>query len=448
MIERIRDFQRFVAERVSDRNVPTRHGVARLVDVFPAVYDANYLSVEGAAAPAAVLAEEAESVMEHCPHRRLSVEGGGAGLADELAMLGFDLSTHLVLAHRREPDRLVDTSVVHEVTLETVEPAHTAATLSEPWGERWIAEQLNGVKRRVVEALPTRFFAAVVGDEIAGYCELRERGGVAQIEDVEVLEPYRGRGLGRAIVQRAVEEGRRSNEVVWLEALADDWPRELYAKLGFDAVDRRDVYTRLPHPLTRLRLRTPRLELRLATVAELRELYRVAEAGIHDRAEMPFGVPWTDTLGEESFLAYHRDTLAAFEAHEWRLNLVAFHGGRPVGSQGLAATDFAHSRTVQTGSWLGREWQGRGLGTEMRAGILVLAFDGLGAERAESGAFAHNLQSLGVSRRLGYTAVGTRMLAPRGVPAEHVDLELRRGSFTSPVAVELEGLEHVRALFG
>ena len=34
--------------------------------------------------------------------------------------------------------------------------------------------------------------------------------------------------------------------------------------------------------MTRLRIRTPRLELRLATVAELRELYRVAEAGVHD----------------------------------------------------------------------------------------------------------------------------------------------------------------------
>ena len=54
------------------------------------------------------------------------------------------------------------------------------------------------------------------------------------------MTAYRGRGLGRAIVQHALEEARRDHDVVFLDALADDWPRRLYAKLGFGAVDRRD----------------------------------------------------------------------------------------------------------------------------------------------------------------------------------------------------------------
>ncbi len=91
MVDRIREFQRLLAERVSDRNVPTAHGVARLVDEFRDVYDANYLSVDGAAAPAAVLDAEADATMEDRAHRRISVEGGGGGLADELAALGYDL---------------------------------------------------------------------------------------------------------------------------------------------------------------------------------------------------------------------------------------------------------------------------------------------------------------------------------------------------------------------
>ena len=53
------------------------------------------------------------------------------------------------------------------------------------------------------------------------------------------MRAYRGRGLGRAIVQHALDEARRDHDVVFLEALADDWPRLLYAKLGFDVVDRR-----------------------------------------------------------------------------------------------------------------------------------------------------------------------------------------------------------------
>ena len=41
-------------------------------------------------------------------------------------------------------------------------------------------------------------------------------------------------------------------------------------------------------PLHALRVRTPRLELRLPTEAELVELYEVAAAGIHPPEEMPF----------------------------------------------------------------------------------------------------------------------------------------------------------------
>src|SRR5581483_4055912 len=198
----------------------------------------------------------------------------------------------------------------------------------------------------------------------------------------------------------------------------------------------------------RLRLRTPRLELRLATAAELRELYRVAEAGIHDPAEMPFAVPWTDTLEAEAFLAYHRLALDSWRPDAWSLQLVAFTAGRPVGSQGLEAERFAERRTVATGSWLGRPHQGRGLGTEMRAAILTLAFDGLGAELARSGAIGGNEASLGVSRKLGYEIVGSHTVAPRGVAVPHEDLELRRERFRPPVAVELEGLDAVRGLFG
>ena len=88
------------------------------------------------------------------------------------------------------------------------------------------------------------------------------------------------------------------------------------------------------------------------------------------------------------------------------LNLVAFADGQPVGVQSMRGERFAEERTVDTGSWLGRASQGRGLGTEMRAGVLQLAFEGLGARRATSGAIQGNPQSLGVSRKLGYTEIG------------------------------------------
>ncbi|HVU77149.1 MAG TPA: GNAT family N-acetyltransferase [Gaiellaceae bacterium] len=428
-IDRIAAFRRTLQAALAERVVPTAHGTAYLSDSIPQVYDHNYLSVEDAPTDAETLADEGAAALAGCFHRRVVVESGAPGLAEDFAALGYVLSTHLVLEHRRAPDRLVDTSAIREADLDELLPARTTAILREQWGDEEIARQLNDAKRHVGAAAPTRWFAATAGDEIAGWCELRVRDGVAQIEDVEVLAEFRGLGLGRAIVQHALAEGERVAGVVFLEALADDWPRELYAKLGFVGAGRRDVYTRLPHPLTRVRLRTPRLELRAATVAEARTLFEVAKAGVHDPAVMPFAVPWTDDLDEEDFVSH------VTHVSESEIRFVAFLDGQPVGVQALDGGPDG----VTTGSWLGLAYQGRGLGTEMRAAVLTFAFERLGATVARSGAIDGNEQSLGVSRKLGYEVVGSHLVSPRGEPVEHTDVELRRERFVSPVPVEIAG---------
>jgi RimJ/RimL family protein N-acetyltransferase len=429
-VSRIADFRRHVQRAAANRTIDLPTGTAIVTDSVPDVYDANYLSVETAAADAGDLAADAETGLETSHHRRVIVEDGSPGLAEDFAQLGFDRVTHLVLAHTSAPDRRVDASAVRPIDLDDLIALRTEATLREPWGDADLAAQLNAAKRLVAAAVPTRFFAAEVDGAIAGWCELREQDGVAQIEDVEVLEEFRGRGLGRAIVQDALDEGLRSGDLVYLEALADDWPRELYAKLGFTVVGRRDVYTRLPGPLTRIRLRTPRLELRVPTRAEARRLFAVAEAGIHDPGVMPFEIPWTDSLDERDFVAY--STASAADS----IRFAVFHDGEPIGVQGLDV----HPDWVTTGSWLGEPFQGRGLGTEMRAAVLTYAFGSRDAKVARSGAIQGNPQSLGVSRKLGYEVVGTHVVSPRGEPLEHTDVELRRDRFRSPVPVSVDGV--------
>jgi len=244
MLDAVNEFRRHVQRRAAERIVPTAHGVGLLADSVPNVYDANYLSVESTSASADVLAAEADKVLPHATHRRVVVEDGDARFADGFAGLGYQRSTHLVMTLQAEPDHVVDTSRVQDVPFDRLVPARTAATLAEPWGDERIAGQLNGAKRLIMNAVPVRFFAVIDGGEVAAYCELRRDGDVAQIEDVNVVPAFRGRGLGRAIVQHALGEGRRSASVVYLEALADDWPRELYAKLGFRPIAARDFYTR------------------------------------------------------------------------------------------------------------------------------------------------------------------------------------------------------------
>ena len=154
-------------------------------------------------------------------------------------------------------------------------------------------------------------------------------------------------------------------------------------------------------PLWDIRVRTPRLELRLPTEEELEELYEVAAAGIHPPEEMPFGVAWTDDLEHDAFVDFHRDAWREWSPTKWRCNLVAFLDGRAIGLQGYEAVDFARSRTVETGSWLGEQFQRRGFGTEQRAAVLELVFRGLGAHAATSGALFPNVASQRVSEKLG-----------------------------------------------
>jgi RimJ/RimL family protein N-acetyltransferase/ribosomal protein S18 acetylase RimI-like enzyme len=449
--DRIRAFRHALEEAVSERVVPGPHAVGFFADSLASVYDLNYLRADEPA-PAVVLADEAEQTMETFLHRKVVIERGGREAATGFTALGWTVTPHLIMARQRDPDRVVDTSMVREVEFDELLDARLEVTVAEPTGDSSLSQLLDRGKRRIIAAVPTRFFAAFDDGRLAAYCELRSDGAVAQIEDVNTLTAFRGRGLGRAVVQAAVDEARRTGELVFLEALADDWPKELYAKLGFDVVDERVLFLRPPSPLTKLRVRTPRLELRLATVAELRELARVARAGIHDPGQMPFEVAWTDSAGEpgfdDEFVAHHLGNLRDWRPEQWVLTLVAFADGRPVGVQALRGRSFAKEGTVDTGSWLGREWQGRGLGTEMRAGVLQFAFEGLGARSATSGAIQGNPQSLAVSRKLGYAVRGSHLVSPRGDPVEHLDLELQADDFASPVSVEITGLQGLLPLFG
>jgi len=202
-----------------------------------------------------------------------------------------------------------------------------------------------------------------------------------------------------------------------------------------------------------LRLRTPRLELRLGSRAELEALADVAKAGIHPPDEMPFAVAWTDASHEPGFVAdfvaHHEQLLAAWSPEEWRLNLLAFHDGTPVGSQALRANAFSVDRIVDTGSWLGVASQGRGLGTEMRVAVLELAFGCLGARAARSGWLDGGAaQSARVSARLGYREIGTHVERPRGEPVAHHDLVLDAAEWVRPFAVEIVGVEPCLPLFG
>ncbi len=210
-------------------------------------------------------------------------------------------------------------------------------------------------------------------------------------------------------------------------------------------------------PLFGLRLRTPNLELRVPTPEDLDALADLAAEGVHDPAVMPFQVPWTDAEPAErarATIQWQWGSRAGWRPDRWRLGLAVLSGPPDarvvVGTQEVAAKDFAVLREVATGSWLGRRFHRRGIGTEMRAAVLHLAFAGLGAEYATSDAFTDNPASFGVSRRLGYQLDGIQRMVVRDRAVTLRRLRLDRGGWQAhrTVEVTIEGLAECRDMFG
>src|SRR5918996_4590870 len=199
-------------------------------------------------------------------------------------------------------------------------------------------------------------------------------------------------------------------------------------------------------PLFGLRIRSEHLVLRLPLDDDLPGLLELAKAGIHPPDEMPFGVAWTAATGaafDIGFLQHHWKWRGSWRPEEWWLNLMVEWEGRPIGAQTISGDDFAIHRTVDSGSWLGRAYQGRGFGKEMRSAVLSFAFDGLGARFATSSAFLDNAASNAVSRGLGYEENGRGSLAPQGVAREtqlfRMSAEAWHAQPRPPV--EIEGLD-------
>lgn len=242
--ERCVDFVYGMTARSATDTVPSPYGVAYLALDVPNVWSRNYLlateNLDGVTAEE--LAAEADRIMGAAglAHRKVELRDAEVGdrLADGFRKLGWNQECDVVMVAAREPDRETDTSVVEEVTVDELVPA---------WSGNWTADpdvlndavtkQLIENKRALSSVVETRFFAARVDGEIAGYCELYSDGSTAQIENVLTLERFRNRGLARATVSRAraVAQG---HDLIFLIADRDDWPKQLYAKLGFDEVGR------------------------------------------------------------------------------------------------------------------------------------------------------------------------------------------------------------------
>jgi ribosomal protein S18 acetylase RimI-like enzyme len=243
-LERCISFLREIDRRAAGRQVPFRFGTAYLRDELPRVWSRNYLSLEHRVdeATAELLAAEAERVLGEAgvTHRKIEVFDveAGARLAPGLAKLGWQVECDVIMVAAREPDRDIDLSPVEEVSHEELEPVWAEANRAEGHiDDEDVIRQLAEGKHVLASAIDVRFFGARADGELAAYCELYSLEGIGQVENVLTLERHRNRGLARALVLKALAASRAAgNELTFLLANRDDWPKELYRKLGFDEV--------------------------------------------------------------------------------------------------------------------------------------------------------------------------------------------------------------------
>lgn len=110
------------------------------------------------------------------------------------------------------------------------------ATFSMPWSE----STFRGLLRRSDSDL----YVAELRGEVAGYSVFWAVTDQGELGNVAVAEQYRGRGIGRtlvdAVLERAVERG--VNEIFLEVRRSNDCAQNLYRTIGFREAGRRKNY--------------------------------------------------------------------------------------------------------------------------------------------------------------------------------------------------------------
>lgn len=206
-------------------------------------------------------------------------------------------------------------------------------------------------------------------------------------------------------------------------------------------------------PFFALRVRTPRLELRVVDDELGTRLGELAARGVHDPATMPFSIPWTDAPADDlprNSLQHYWLSRAQLRPESWHLSLAALHDGEVVGGGGLVGHEFPRLRTFETGSWMGQAFQGHGFGLEFRQACLHLGFAGFGAEVATTAAWHDNAASLAVTARLPYEPNGEEAMLRRDQPDRMLRFRMTRDAWDTVRRddIALEGVAACLPLLG
>lgn len=251
MRDRLLDFELAIDEGSNEEVIEYGWGRAFLSPTLPLAWDANWALIERPGMSASEVIAAADESLAGCEHRAVAIkdEADGARLAPEIAAIpGWETETNLYMAWRET--EIARGGDVRECTLAECEDLRRELIRGEFSPEMpardATAAQLLEMNRRFSGTAGDRWFVAPAQQPAAACC-LLSGPGIGQVEDVGTLASARGNGYAKAVISAALAASREEgHEVTFIVADAEDWPRLLYEKLGFEPCGALHVFRRAP----------------------------------------------------------------------------------------------------------------------------------------------------------------------------------------------------------
>jgi len=237
LVDRMRKLEHQVHEAGSLRRTDFAGGVAYYNEELPLVWDVNFVRVDH---PAVDLVSAVEELQRTQGHRKVLIEDPALLEAHSPELIGAGYGRRDLVALAREPGGQLDERV-RELPYDKVKPFRFEVHMEQLTPPREeVADQVGRVHDRTHQRTGERWFVIHDGDEPAGHLIVYSDDGLAQIEDVGVLNRFRGRGLARRLIEHALQVvADEGHDTVFITAETNDWPHQFYRRLGFEHVEDR-----------------------------------------------------------------------------------------------------------------------------------------------------------------------------------------------------------------
>jgi GNAT superfamily N-acetyltransferase len=252
MRDQLLDFELAIDRRSNEEVLDYAWGEVFLSPALPLAWDANWAMIKRRGMTAAEVIAAGEEGLGAFAHRAIAIESEAEGerlAPDVAAMPGWEAERNLYMLWRGagmgEPGigvaemPLAGCEDLRRELIRGEFPAD-AENLEET------AAQLLEMGRRTSEAAGDRWFVAPPENPASACCLLAD-GEIGQVEDVGTLRSARGSGLAKAVIRGAVAASHQAgHDHTFIVADAEDWPRLLYEKLGFEPCGVLHVFRRPP----------------------------------------------------------------------------------------------------------------------------------------------------------------------------------------------------------